>query len=367
MRPVVKKLGIAAGLVALGLFVGVAGLRVAQIAYPATPQPIGQPRGFTGHITGGDFFGTRASSGGGSGDLTEVTGTSPIAVTSGTGPIPDVALSTTGCVDGETWQRVGGAWACEPVGDLTAVSVAAGSGLTGGGASGAVSLALLYPNAGMILYDDALSCSTTGNMGGIPIAVSGSGAGCIASTTTATANRPSVLGLSAGTAATGRSAWASTGTLFFDSTVNSIFETHVSPQALSDGTNTWTWRGGWCDVITGADCVDGVYFEYDQSASANWRCKTAANSVRTATNSTVAVTVNTYHRLKITLTEDSSALFEVDGVTVCGGAISTNIPSGSTRNTFFTPGITNSTAGSSNTRAMDTDYWWFVSIFDANR
>ncbi len=366
MRNLLAKLGRWGLFVALGIFVGVAGLRFAQLVAPAPEQSVA--RGFIGHTTGGDFFGTRASGGG------SVVAGSGITVAGSTVSV-DFAVAQARVVDtcpaGSAIRAIAAdaTITCETDdnagGDITAVT--AGTGLSGGAASGAASLALLYPNAGLVLYDDVMSCSTTGNMGGLPIAVSGAGAGCIAATTTAAAARPSVLGLSAGTTATGRSAWASTGTLFFDSTANWIYETLVSPQALSDGTNTWTWRGGFCDVISGADCVDGVYFEYDQSADTHWRCKTAANSVRTATNSTVTATVNTYDRLRITLTEDSSALFEVNGVTVCGGAIATNIPSGSARATFFSPGVTNSTAGSVNTRAMDTDYWFYAGTFDTSR
>lgn len=239
-------------------------------------------------------------------------------------------------------------------GDITAVLV--GDGLAGGAASGDATVRHAGGTDGLFLYDDVIYCSTTGGPA-MPITVSGAGAGCIAQTTTQ-APGTSGLGVSAGTTAAGRMYWASVATLYFDTdTGTRVYETYVSPQALSDGTNTWIWRGGWGDVVSGADFVDGIYFEYDQASSVNWRCKTAANSVRTATNSSVAVTVNTYHKLRITVTNNSSALFEIDDVTVCGGAITTNIPTGTARSTFWIPGITAATAGSVNTRAMDTAYW----------
>jgi len=81
------------------------------------------------------------AAGGGSGDLTAVTASSPIAVTSGTGPIPNVLMDETGCIAADSWQFVStGVWACSPTGDITGVT--ASTGLTGGGTSGAVSLAV---------------------------------------------------------------------------------------------------------------------------------------------------------------------------------------------------------------------------------
>src|SRR5688572_30862290 len=52
-----------------------------------------------------------------------------------------------------------------------------------------------------------------------------------------------------------------------------------------------------------------------------------------------------------------STLFPYTTLFRSGGAISTNIPTGTARATFWIPGITAATAGSVNTRAMDTAYW----------
>lgn len=250
-------------------------------------------------------------------------------------------------------------------GDIEGVT--AGRGIAGGGTSGTVPVRGLFPNDGPMMYDELGGCGTSGGQGGVPLAVSGSGAGCIAPTTTASDLRPTVVGLTAGSTATGRACWASTGGMSFSTSMNWTFETLVSPQALSDGTNTWDWMGGWCDVITGADCVDGIYFAYDPATDTDWLCKTASNSTRTTVDSGIAVTVNTYHKLRIDVTENSSVTFSINDVTVCSSPITTNIPSGTTRAVAVTPGITVATAGTATTRAMDTDYWYYEGRFDVAR
>lgn len=73
------------------------------------------------------------------------TASTPIAI-AGT----DIQLSTAGCVAGELWKWSGTAWQCVPDndsgGDIT--SVAAGTGLAGGGDFGSLALAVLFAGTG---------------------------------------------------------------------------------------------------------------------------------------------------------------------------------------------------------------------------
>jgi hypothetical protein len=297
-----------------------------------------------------------AAGGGGGGDLTEVQATSPIAVATGTGPIPVLSLSTTGCVDGETWQRVGGAWACEPVGagDLTAVTVssplavATGTGPipalsfseTGCGAgdvwtfvstgvwscdapaggsgdltevqagvgisvaSGTGPIPVIskgFPGSHYSIEDEGFTAGTSNNdLVNVTASGGGIGVGTLDST------HPGVLTITAGnTNAAGRSALLTGGSgassLVFGTGINHVYEAIIRTPTLSDGTNTFTERFGYVDNAAGAP-TDGAYLEIDIATNANYRCVTASGGgggTSQATNSTTAVTAGQWDKIRI--------------------------------------------------------------------
>jgi len=69
------------------------------------------------------------------------------------------------------------------------------------------------------------------------------------------------------------------------------FEAYIRVRlpALSDGTNTYTYRFGHTNQTTGTACTHGAEFVYDQSTSDNWICRTALASTPTETTSSIVV------------------------------------------------------------------------------
>lgn len=97
-------------------------------------------------------------------------------------------------------------------------------------------------------------------------------------------------GLTTSTSATGAIA-VRTMTSAFNADNGHLYYLHKDAfvNALSDGSQGYVVYSGFCDTSVGAEPSNGAYFEYDQTASANWRCVTAAGGSRTKTDSGVAV------------------------------------------------------------------------------
>lgn len=139
---------------------------------------------------------------------------------------------------------------------------------------------------------------------------------------------PGILNLSTGTTATGKSGIFLSPSI----TTNSMkpyagqfaMTWYLQVPILSNGTDRFAFRFGFGDSIT-ADFANGIYFEYDDSASANWRVKTAAASTRTVVDSGVAVASGTWTKFQI-FTNNAAVSFSysINGSTV--GTISSNMP-----------------------------------------
>ena len=103
----------------------------------------------------------------------------------------------------------------------------------------------------------------------------------------------------------------------------------IAITTLSDGTNTYTIRMGLGDVVGAGDFVDGAYFEYDSTLSANWRTCTSSNSSRTKNNSAVAVSDGDQW-VDFRIESDASQVrFYIENNLV--DTITTNIPTGAGR------------------------------------
>lgn len=317
---------------------------------------------------------------GGSGDLTAVTTTSPIAVSSGTGPVPDVSLSTTGCIDGETWQRVGGAWVCDPVGDITGVT--AGVGVTVNGTTtctgGSCAVADAWPSYLYRLQDEGFTQGTSGS--GLVNVLSGAGAGVLSGDVDQT--HPATLQVECGTTTTGRSALITGGSsatsLVFGTGLTHVYEALVRIDVLSDGTNTYVSRAGYIDSVTGAG-TDGPYFEADIASNANWRCVTTSGGgggTAQTTNSTAALVANQWDKIRIEVDSGTNVTprFYVASNCVPGSCTLTQVcaahtgavPNGTTRGTQI--GIsTVCSAGTLNTRSIQYDYLHAYGTFSQPR
>ena len=120
---------------------------------------------------------------------------------------------------------------------------------------------------------------------------------------------------------------------------------------LSTPTERYVIVMGFHDASGGVP-VDGVYFEYSESSSPNWKLVAKNNSVATTVTSSIAADATTgiNHIFTIIVTNGIKADFYIDGV--LAGTITTNIPA--TRDTTISAYIVK-TVGTTN-RFMTFDY-----------
>lgn len=156
-----------------------------------------------------------------------------------------------------------------------------------------------------------------------------------------------------GTDTTGRSGYQSQTMSFrFDQGIL-FLETKIVIPTLSDGTETFTFLGGFADAVT-TSIVDGAFFRYTHSVnSGKFEAVTRSNSVETAADTGITVVAGTAYKLTIIGTSTSVA-FYINGALVA--TITTNIPSGSGRATGTYVGI-NKSAGTTS-RNLNHDYFW---------
>lgn len=186
------------------------------------------------------------------------------------------------------------------------------------------------PRQRVRLYDDFIgNVTANGSTGNLNWNYSNTGTGAAPTTLAAPdANHPGVLSLNTGTTTTGR------GTLFGSgsSTIGSVkvnaglveFEGLIQIPVLSVVGDRFAFRFGFGDSNTG-DFANGVYFEYDESASANWRLKTANASTRTTNDSGTVVAAGTWYRLYLAISASgTSVAYKIGDTSV--GTITTNIP-----------------------------------------
>jgi len=110
------------------------------------------------------------------------------------------------------------------------------------------------------------------------------------------------------------------------------FETLINISALSTLLERYRLIFGFGSVTTNAAETDGVFITYDEggtangtAASANWQCVTVANSVRTLTTTTTAVTAAAWNKLRIEVNAaGTSVTFYVNGTAIA--THTTNIP-----------------------------------------
>lgn len=107
----------------------------------------------------------------------------------------------------------------------------------------------------------------------------------------------------------------------------------VQIAALQTAADHVALRFGFLDT-TAAAPVDGAYFEYDTSASANWRICTADASARTQVATAIAVSTAGWYQLEVAVNAAGTAAeFFINGVLV--GTITTNIPTASLNSTTY--------------------------------
>lgn len=211
--------------------------------------------------------------------------------------------------------------------------------------------------------EDWISPAVTGRLGWTST-VSGTGAAHSLVTTNQAANQAGIVQFTTGTTATGRAALALGATSKFFGGGVATFEKMVYIPTLSTGTEEFNLRLGFGDLVTGADMVDGIYFEYNRPTSVNWLMKTANNSTRTSTATSVAVAAGVWIKLKIVVNAGGTNVdFYINGT--LAGSITTNIPTTVARVSAPTLIMTKSVGTTA--RTMLLDYFWFQQVFTTPR
>lgn len=110
------------------------------------------------------------------------------------------------------------------------------------------------------------------------------------------------------------------------------YETSININNLSTAAERYRWISGFGANTANVAEIDGIFFTYDEggtlngtAASPNWQCVTVANSVRTLTTTSIAVTSGTWIKLRIEINAaGTSVAFYVNGTLVA--THTTNIP-----------------------------------------
>jgi len=157
-----------------------------------------------------------------------------------------------------------------------------------------------------------------------------------------------------GTTAAGRTGQYSSGTsmAFGDGSVWTM-TLGVRINALSDNTNTYTFRAGFTDSVSG-DAADGCYFRYTNGVNAgNYQGVCRSGNSETSCDTGLAAVAGNWMNLKIGVNgAGSAAQFVNNDLSLC--TVSSNIPTGSN---VTGPGLgLVKTAGTANTKSVDIDY-----------
>jgi hypothetical protein len=150
------------------------------------------------------------------------------------------------------------------------------------------------------------------------------------------------------------------------------YEALININTLSTALERYRMIFGFGSVISNSSEADGVFITYDEGgtangtiASANWQCVTVANSVRTLTTSTTAVTASAWNKLRIEINAaGTSVTFYVNGTAIA--THTTNIPLASnSRYVLMKTGVAK-TIGTT-TRGFYCDYIGYENILTTAR
>jgi hypothetical protein len=150
------------------------------------------------------------------------------------------------------------------------------------------------------------------------------------------------------------------------------YEALININTLSTALERYRMIFGFGSVISNSSEADGVFITYDEggtangtTASANWQCVTVANSVRTLTTSTTAVTASAWNKLRIEINAaGTSVTFYVNGTAIA--THTTNIPLASnSRYVLMKTGLAK-TIGTT-TRGFYCDYIGYENILTTAR
>jgi hypothetical protein len=206
-------------------------------------------------------------------------------------------------------------------------------------------------------FEDCFGASTDGT-GANFLAQNVSGSNAVVSSVTVLED--DIFGVWAcetGTTSSGRAALFSgrstTGAALLLGQGTTKIKTKIKLPTLSTSGERYKVIFGFVGDCTSSAVTDGVYFDYTEGSSNNWRMCTSNDSTRTETPSSVVVANNQWIRLEIIINSSASLVsYVLNGSTI--GTVSSNIPSDVGDAVSPILGIYKS-AGSSN-RTVQTDY-----------
>lgn len=208
--------------------------------------------------------------------------------------------------------------------------------------------------------DMGMSNSGTSSGGNIPSVFVGD----------ATQKAIGMWGCATGTTNTGRAYMGSSSSQMKGGSGSALFLGRFAPEVnLSTLAERYAARAGFHDAGTTGAVVDGIYWEYDEATSGDWRVCATNNSVSTKHTVTgFTVSTATLHYLGIFANGDWSNIeffYSADGEnwTIFATAISTNIPTAAGREFGAQFGLTKSAGTTS--RNFDSD--WMGWRYDAKR
>lgn len=215
------------------------------------------------------------------------------------------------------------------------------------------------PSATFEAYNDFASA-----IGQFSTTISGTNAVVSFSAVGDVGGRPGIAQLQTGTTSTGRAAihLQSVSMLLGYGPTN--FETAFRVPILSDGTETFTLRAGFIDSQS-VESTDGIFLRYTDSVnSGKFEIVSRSNGAESVADSGVTVAAGTWYKLRIEVNATaSSALVYINDV--LRATITTNIPTGASRNTGI--GIFVLKSNGTTSRNIDTDYMWIRTDFTTPR
>lgn len=212
------------------------------------------------------------------------------------------------------------------------------------------------PRDGYVIVDHFIGVNLSNGQSGDTAWVNssaGASAGPAVSSLVPAASHPGQIRLGTGSTSTGVAIIRKDSSTMYLGDGEVVQEFVIYIPDLSTVADEFVIRFGLGDAASNADHVDGVYFEYDRTASVNWRTKSSANSSRTATNSSTAVAEDTW--IRGTLVGNSggtSVAFYLNGTLI--HTETTNLPTGTSRT--LTPHVFIGKSAGTNSRSVIVDY-----------
>jgi hypothetical protein len=208
------------------------------------------------------------------------------------------------------------------------------------------------PGSFTSLFDDFLDTLNVGALGWTAT-TSGGGAAIASVTTNSDGNHPGIKQMTTGPTATGRCTYdlSLDGMAYPLASGELDYETLILIPTLSTAAQRYVLYVGFGDVSAAGDQTDGVYFEYDEATSANWRIVGAQGGTRTKTTTATAVVAAAFIRLRMVCVPGTATFF-VNNTQV--GTITTNLPGAGQ---FFGPIFKLEKTVGGTARTLEIDYF----------